>query len=219
MKILLLGDVHNDVEDLKKIIDSVKCDFALQIGDLGIYSNHQEPIYFIAGNHENWDIIEAMNNGTIEFENLRHIKTAEIISLKKNNEIIHVSGLNGNYSPKDYELKKQQLKGDRRSHFTKNDVEKCKKLKGIDVFLSHEAPAGINLMKRGNDVGVEPVKEILDSVKPMFFLFGHHHIFFEKIIGITKVLGLGYINKEYCILDIEKNKIERILLGDHYTKF
>ncbi|MBL7169521.1 MAG: metallophosphoesterase [Candidatus Aenigmarchaeota archaeon] len=217
MKILLLGDVHEDINKVKKIIDSVECDFVLQVGDLGIYSNFSKPMYFIAGNHENWDIIEAMNNGTIEFENLRRIKTAEIIPLKKGNDIIRVSGLNGNYSQKDYGLKKKELEGRRRSHFVKDDVERCKKLRNIDIFLSHEAPAGIGFVKRNKDVGIDHVKEILDNVKPRFFFFGHHHVFFEKIIGTTQVFGLNYARREYYILDTNEDKVRRILMDGDFN--
>jgi len=217
MKILLLGDVHEDIDKIKRIIDSVECDFVLQIGDLGIYSDFFRSMYFIGGNHENWDIIEAMDNGTIGFENLKHIKTAEVIILGKGNEIIRVSGLNGNYSPKDYGSERKELEGRRRSHFVKDDVERCKKLRKIDIFLSHEAPSGIGFVKRNKDVGIGVIKEILDSVRPRFFFFGHHHVFFEKVIATTRVFGLDYASREYYILDTNEDKVKRILMDSDFN--
>jgi len=216
MKILILGDMHGEIEIAKRIVDSTDCDYVLQVGDMTLYGNYSKPVYFITGNHENWDIIEAIDNGKIEFENLKHINTAEVISLKKGKEIIGVSGLNGNYSPKDYELKRQELEGKRRSHFVKDDVERCKKLKNIDIFLSHEPPVGIGFIKRNKDVGIEPIKEILDSIRPRFLFFCHHHIFFEKTVNITRIFGLSYASREYCILDTNRNKVKRIQLGVDY---
>jgi len=212
MEILLLGDVHEDEGSINEIIASAKCDFILQVGDLGIYCDFAKPVYFIAGNHEDWSTIESMDNNEIKFKNLHHINTAEIIQLKNNSEVINISGINGNYSPKRYRMKIS----DRKRHFTENDVAKCKKLQNIDIFLSHEAPAGTGFVKRSKDVGVESVKEILDSIKPRFLVFGHHHVFFEKAHVKTKILGLGYARKEYCILDTSRNKIERIIKGDEW---
>jgi len=208
MKILLLGDVHEAIDKAKKIIDSVECDFVLQTGDLGTYSDFSKPSYFIAGNHENWNILKDMDTGKTKFTNLCHIKNAEIIKLVKDKEIMNVSGINGNYSEKRYELRIKE----RERHFNKQEVDKCKKLRNIDIFLSHEAPASIGFMKKGKDIGVKPVKEILDIIKPKFFIFGHHHIFFEKLVNLTKILGLNYARNEYYILDTNKNEIKRIIV-------
>lgn len=80
MKILLLGDMHRDIEIAKKIVDAADVDYVLQVGDMTVYSTFSKPIYFIAGNHENFGIIKAMDKGRIKFDNLRHIKTSGIIN-------------------------------------------------------------------------------------------------------------------------------------------
>lgn len=208
MKILLLGDVHGYINKTKKIIDSVKCDFVFQTGDLEIYSDFSKPTYFIAGNHENWDLLDAIDKGKIKFKNLYHIKTAEIIKLRKDKEILTLSGINGNYSPKRYEINNKE------HYFTKTDIENCKKLKKIDIFLSHEAPSNIGFVKWNKDVGVDPIKEILDRVKPKFFFFSHHHQFFEKAINTTSVFGLDYARREYYLLDTNENKLKKIFIGE-----
>lgn len=214
MKILLLGDVHGYINKTKEIIDFVKCDFVLQTGDLELYSDFSKPTYFIAGNHENWNLLNAIDKGKINFINLHHIKTAEVVELRKNKEVLTLSGINGNYSSKRYGMKIQN----RERHFDEEGVEKCKKLKNIDIFLSHEAPLGIGFVKENKDVGVKPIKEILDNVKPTFFFFSHHHKFFEKVIKTTKVFGLDYARREYYILDTNKNKLKKIFVGEHVNE-
>ncbi len=169
MKILFLGDLHGDIEIAKKILDSVDVDYVLQVGDMTVYSAFRKPFYFIAGDHENFDIIAAMDNGRVRFDNLKHIKTAELVIL----DGLRISGINGNYSAAYKE---------RERHFTAKDIEECKKLKNIDIFLSHEAPAKVEVIhpKWKKDVRVEPVKDIMNSVKPRYLIFGHHHFYFEK---------------------------------------
>lgn len=197
MKILLLGDVHRYVSKAKNIINSVKCDFVLQTGDLEIYSNLSKPTYFIAGNHENLNLLSAIDKGRISFENLYHIKNAEVITLKKGKEIINVTGINSNYSLK--------IKD-----YNKKDIKKCKKLRNINIFLSHEAPFNIGFIKGHKYIFLKDIKEILDDVKPKFFFFSHNHKFFKKKINTTKIFGLDYVKKEYYILDTYRDEVKRI---------
>jgi predicted phosphodiesterase len=199
MKIIVFGDVHENIEIIDKVIDEQKPDFALCTGDLGLYKSYNVPFYFVSGNHENFDIIKAMDKGIIEFKNLRRIKTAEVIAL----DSIKVSGLNGNYSP-NYKIRER--------HFTKDDVKACKKLKDIDIFISHEAPSEIGVLRMEKDLGIKPVKEILDKIKPKYFFFGHHHCFFRKFYKDTKIIGLGYAKDSFISLLINKGEFEENLI-------
>ncbi len=199
MKVLFLGDLHGDVEIAKRIVDSVDADIVLQVGDMTVYSPFNKPVYFIAGNHEDFDVVKSIDMGSAKFDNLKHIKTAELVVFKD----LRISGINGNYSPAYKEREK---------HFTKDDVERCKKLRGVDIFLSHEAPAGAGVThpRRNKDVGVDPIKEIMDSVKPKILIFGHHHFYFEKRVGVTQIYGLDYARNEHYVLNTGTESIERI---------
>lgn len=189
MKILLLGDLHGDIQIAKKVVDAADAECVLQVGDMTVYSAFSKPVYFIAGNHENFDIIKAIDKGRIKFDNLKHIKTAEVIVLNG----LKISGINGNYSPTYKE---------RERHFTVEDVEECKKLRNVDIFLSHEAPSNVGVIhpKWKKDVGIDPVREIMNSVKPSYLIFGHHHFYFEKKVGDTQIYGLDYARNEHYIL-------------------
>jgi len=199
MKIIVFGDVHENVEIIDRAIDKYKPDFVLCTGDLGIYKSYSIPFYFVSGNHENFEIIKAMDRDIMKFENLRHIKTAEVIEL----DGIKVSGLNGNYSP-NYKRRER--------HFTKKDVRACIKLRDIDIFISHEAPSGIGFVRVGKDLGAKPVKGILDNVKPRYLFFGHHHCFFEKVYNATKIIGLDYAKNSFVSLLIDKEKLKEELI-------
>lgn len=106
-------------------------------------------------------------------------------------------------------MKRHRLKGGRRSHFVKYDVKHCRNLEKTDIFLVHEAPSGIGLVKREKDVGIDVVREIVENIKPKMVFFGHHHEFLEAKIGRTKVYGLGYARDGYFILDTQTSEIQR----------
>ncbi len=68
---------------------------------------------------------------------------------------------------------------DRRRHFVREEVEACKALKDVDVFMSHEAPRPFRV-GRGIDAGKTPINEVLAAMQPRLHLFGHHHRFTER---------------------------------------
>ena len=107
---------------------------------------------------------------------------------------LRVAGLGGTFAPTWYETPAAALphprKGtakatelaDKRRHFVREEVEACKALRDVDVFLTHEAPrpyfAGSGT--RRIDAGKTPINEVLAAMQPRLHLFGHHHRFTEQ---------------------------------------
>lgn len=203
MKILVLGDIHGNLEIAKEIIKDESPDYVLCTGDLETYTDFEAPFFFVYGNHEDFDKIEKMKKEEVQ-QNLNLICPGDVVSF----ENLRIAGLWGNYSRKRYEMERKNLHGDRRRHFVEEDVEKCKNLKNIDIFLSHEAPSGIGVKKDEKDLGAEPVGEILRTLKPKYWFFGHVHMDFRKGLEETEVIGLNYPSKSYIVLSGEKGKIK-----------
>ena len=205
MNILILSDSHGHL-GMRDFIRKADVDFVLHCGDLSLYSEMEKPTYFIKGNHEDYNLLEAMTNGTLEFKNLRYIKNGEIISLSKGKEIIKILGFGGNYSPKFYFADK--LYHDRRRHFTEKDFNNAIKHKHIDILLTHEVPKGLHKIKLGiyeEDLGNEVINKLIEETKPKFAFSGHYHRYNEMYIGDTRCIGLPrYINGN-CILDTDNN--------------
>lgn len=189
MAFCVFADPHGDLRPLRKI--AAKVDYFLCCGDLSFYSSDSfpKPIYSVLGNHEMFEIVEIIKKGILKIRNFNLIETGKVYFV----EGLKIAGLNGNYSP----AYKQKPK-----HFTEDDVEKCKKLKGIDIFLSHEAPTGIVYNRlNGKDMGIEVIKEIIEEVRPKLFFSGHYHYdFLETEIGKTKVLSLPKLRKGWVFL-------------------
>jgi hypothetical protein len=96
--------------------------------------------------------MEADRKGKSPYENLISINTGEVLTFHLEEEKITVSGLNEAYDLLYYDFKRENL--DDSGYFTKSDIEKCLKLREIDIFLVHGCPSGLD-MGREPDVGIQ----------------------------------------------------------------
>ena len=196
---LVLGDAHGEDPDrreaLRAIYDAVDPTVALQVGDLGWY-DLPAPTWFVAGNNEDLDVIEALRAGEsppgVRDANLLAGTAAEVGGLR-------VAGLSGNFAPTQYDLSRDDLTGDRRRHFTHEDVERVAALEDVDVLLTHEAPTG--LLSYGYDPGCEHVTDLLAATDPDLCLVGHHHRHREATIRDVRVVSLAPAWERYYRLD------------------
>jgi len=88
------------------------------------------------------------------------------------------------------------------------EVEACKRLQGIDVFLSHEAARPFPLEQRRGagpprriDAGKTPINEVLASMQPRLHLFGHHHRYTVAERQKVTSIGLEMVTESYLIFD------------------
>ncbi|XGI83494.1 metallophosphoesterase [Halorutilales archaeon Cl-col2-1] len=197
---LVLGDAHaDDPEKRRALLDAYEStddDVALQVGDL-LYYDLPYDTYFIAGNNEEFDVIDILRRGET-VDNLCLVSQRQTVEV----EGLRIAGLSGNYAPTKYASKRDELEGDDRRHFTRGEVEAAKRLEDVDLFLAHEAPHGL-LEKNGYDVGKTPIDEILRSVEPQLCLVGHHHKHAESVFGETRVVSLAPVWESYYRLDPE----------------
>jgi hypothetical protein len=100
------------------------------------------------------------------------------------------------------------INDDKRRHFVHQEVDVCRQLRGIDVFLSHEAPRPF-LLEPGRasggarkiDAGKTPINEILNAMQPRLHLFGHHHRYSVAERQNVPSIGLDMASESYLIFD------------------
>lgn len=211
-----LGDIHGDFDAVRRIQRSYPdVPFWLCVGDVaddeGRYDPFEAPVYWIKGNNENFDVIAA---GALP-ANLFYLPNGE----RRQVGDISVAGLGGTFAPTMYELAADALPhpvkstakatalADRRRHFVRAEVEACKALVRIDVFLSHEAPRPF--VVRGNDAGKTPINEVLAALRPRLHLFGHHHQFSERNLKGVPSVGLDLAARSYLLIDSRTLTYER----------
>jgi Icc-related predicted phosphoesterase len=208
-----LGDIHGDFEAVRQIMRRhPEVPFWLCVGDLadeaGRYEPVEAPLHWIKGNNENFDLIAA---GVFP-EHLHHLANGHPIDLSG----IRVAGLGGTLAPTVYDMSAAELphpvKGtarataaaDKRRHLVREEVEACKALRAVDVFMTHEAPRPYVVGGRGGrgiDAGKTPVNEILAAMRPRLHLFGHHHRFTDQVRQGVRSVGLDLVSKSYLLLD------------------
>ncbi|WP_293032778.1 metallophosphoesterase family protein [Natronococcus sp.] len=202
---LVLGDAHASDPDRRESLLAhyrrLEPEHVLQVGDLECYEL-PVPTWFVAGNNEEFDTIEALRNGETTGTRSVHLLASTAATI----EGVRVAGLSGNYAPTKYDLPRSELSGGRRRHFTHEDVERAASLSDVDVFLTHEAPTG--LLSYGYDPGCEHVDDLLEALSPELCLVGHHHRHREAEIAGTRVVSLAPAWERYYELDPEALALE-----------
>jgi Icc-related predicted phosphoesterase len=192
----------------------------LCVGDLpddqGTYQPVDAPLYFIKGNNENFDAIAGGDLAT----NLHFIENAMRTEIAG----VTVAGLGGTFAPTWYETPAADLphpkKGsaratelaDKRRHFVRDEVEACKAMKDVSVFLTHEAPKPFRPSPggRGPDAGKVQINEVLAAMKPRVHLFGHHHRYTDNEREGVRSIGLDLVSRSFVTLDVSTWDVTRV---------
>ncbi len=206
---LVLGDAHANTPErrqaLEQIYEGVDPDVVLQLGDLFYYDLPVET-YFIAGNNEDFDVIDALRHGRIRSRNVRNVRLLDSRAVDLRG--ITIAGLSGNYAPTQYDKPRSALRGERRRHFVRADVETLKRVEEVDVLLTHEAPHGTTVREEYS-VGCKPIDELLETLDPDLCLVGHHHQHTENEIGGTRVVTVAPAWDSYYDLDPDTLAVTR----------
>ena len=199
-----VGDLHGDFEALDRAM-ARHPDAAFWVcpgdvaGEQGEYPRPRAPLYWIKGNNEDFDFVEAQPPGGGTLPNLHYIPNGARVSAPG----FVLAGLGGTFAPTVYELSASELprgKNDRRRHFVHDEVEACKQMRGIDIFLSHEAARPFPL-PRVRDAGKTPINEVLSAMHPRLHFFGHHHRYFVAERQQLTSIGLETVSDSYLLVD------------------
>ena len=201
--------------------------FWLCVGDIADDHGRYEPlgarVYWIHGNNDNFDAIAA---GDLPAD-LHHIPNGGVARAEARAprgdglpvEGLRVAGLGGTFAPTWYDTRASELpwpvarglqtpgrlrvKDDKRRHFVREEVEACKRLGGVDVFMTHEAAKPFRAFPggRGPDAGKSQINEVLAAMKPRLHLFGHHHRFSDEVREGVRSIGLDLVTRSYLLVD------------------
>jgi Icc-related predicted phosphoesterase len=201
-----VGDLHGDFDALNRVmVRHPEVAFWVCPGDLasedGRYPRPPAPLYWIKGNNEDFDFVAAQPAESGTLPNLHYIPNG----LAVNAHGLTLAGLGGTLAPTWYErpaseLRRISLRDDRRRHFVHEEVDSCKALRGVHVFLSHEAPRPFPL-GRVKDAGKTPINEVLSAMQPRLHLFGHHHVYSVAERQRVPSIGLEKVGHSYLVFD------------------
>lgn len=212
----LLGDVHGEFDIVLSIIkDNSDVKRWFQVGDLGgeLYNYPSFPtnFQFIQGNHENWDYISELK----EIESPLFLPNGSVTPCRYARDTYFVGSLGGNYSPKQFSKKTEDLSGSNRRFFTEEDYESLiinhrslDKMLGVDILLTHEAPSPFE--KGHRDVGNPIISNLIKEINPGIHFFGHHHFFkMSEVNGVVSI-SLDHVKKSFVTYDVIDKRVKKI---------
>jgi Icc-related predicted phosphoesterase len=211
----VVADIHGNFQALDRVLRRhPDVPFWLCVGDVGsvtgAYPVPVAPLYWIKGNNENFDRVEAFRAGTESAANLHYLPNGVLKEIGS----VRVAGVGGTFAPTWYDTAAAALprkgKDDKRRHFVRDEVEACKALGTVDVLLTHEAPkpfwvdlpSSKSPTKRWRrDVGKDVIAELADALRPRLHLFGHHHVQASFDRGGIPTVCVDRVSRGYLIVD------------------
>jgi len=238
MTIGAVADIHGNFDALTNAI-SRHPDVPLWIcvGDLasrtGAYPETSKPLYWIKGNNEDFDRIAEWEAGAQAPRDLRYIRNGTAAKVGP----LKVAALGGTFAPTWFETKPDALphtpKDDKRRHFVRDEADACKRLRAVDIFMTHEAarpfiivdepkpggkppldgargvPSGSRGTRR-HDAGKLVINDVLATMQPRLHLCGHHHRFAETVREGVRSVCIDRINRSYLLIDAETLEYRKI---------
>jgi Icc-related predicted phosphoesterase len=226
MLIGAIADIHGNFDAMRAAMERhPEVPAWLCVGDVashsGVYPEPPAPLYWIKGNNENFDWIAEWETGRAPLpRNLHFIRNGTSVTVGP----LTVAGLGGTFAPTWFDTPAANLphkgKDDKRRHFVREQVEACRRLQGVDILMTHEAPRPFivtdegrpNVKARRLDAGKAAVNDVLAALKPRLHLCGHHHRFVEAEREGVRSVCIDSINRSYLLIDagtLEYRKIEQ----------
>jgi hypothetical protein len=229
MLIGALGDIHGAFDTVQAIMRRhVEVPLWVQVGDVasneGEYFAPIQPLYWIKGNNEDFDVVAEALAGRPPAPTLHYLPNGGPHQVGP----WRVAALGGTFAPSWYRtpavalpaargrrlggglLKLGKSRDDKRRHFVRDEIAVCKSLVGVDVFLTHEAPRPFYPAGRRIDAGKTAINEVLTAMRPRLHLFGHHHEFTDSVRHGIRSIGLDLVTQSYLLIDAESFRCERL---------
>jgi Icc-related predicted phosphoesterase len=209
-----VADIHGNFEALSRAQQRhPEVPLWICVGDLasrtGDYPEPPAPLFWIKGNNENFDRIAEWQAGAPQPHHLHYIPNGTSATVGE----VTVAGVGGTFAPTWYEAPASVLphrpKDDRRRHFVREEVEACKRLTGVDILMTHEAPRPFVIVdepKPGGrpvrrDAGKPVINDLLATLRPRLHLCGHHHRYIETAREGVRSVCIDRINRSYLLID------------------
>jgi predicted phosphodiesterase len=224
----------------------LRFDWVLHVGDFGVWpnpadldkatrkhggagdfphwlkSNRSVPrrTLFIKGNHEHFVWLDAQPRQEV-LPGLFYLRNGHTFDLEdKLGHVIRVGGIGGCYGPSDFNRESLRLQGYAKRHYTQDEVEKLSHKPGIDIVLTHDAPAGVRFERHRQGAGFVSSAAGLDQVllrtRPRLCFFGHHHTRIDAEVAGVRCIGLNKVAMpgNLVAIDIEPGRQDWSILGE-----
>ena len=204
MKVLVLGDLHNEFKELNKLISKKRPDIVICCGDFGYWPKWSgalklsdikpqgAKIYWIDGNHDDHWSIRDREKDELE-KDIIYMPRGSTMKLDDGRNILFMGGA---YSI-DKHLRTEGWDWFREETISYADMENLPD-EEVDIFITHTCPEELvlDLLSKYPEKGLEPSNRALTELrkiyKPDLWIFGHWHHYREGTLFGTKWYALSY---------------------------
>lgn len=254
MRILLLGDTHGSRSAISfafELASTHSCDRLFQLGDFGFWPKSEDgntflefcdkqasgsglPLYFLAGNHEDWNDLDYVFATYRTDEDGFHKYGAMRIAPRANAWVwdgINFANMSGAFSI-DRKFRTLNLDWFEQEMPREEDLNVLqeimweKSIGHVDVMLAHDAPVNLYENLGHPDqvfdhplafVAQDIANKAVMSVEPSVYVHGHWHMGHRYWHDTTYCIGLnqmtqsqGVPNNSLAILDTEKRTLSSL---------
>ena len=226
MRIAVVGDIHGQWIAFRDAVlalhAQVPLDLVIQVGDAQPIRNEEDLAYmpvpehhrspgdyalldepwpvqtlFIAGNHEPFNVLEAMPEGGVLRPGLEYLGRAGWRTIGG----LRIAWLSGVLSPRAIDRPRlpwpfppEQAR--EASYYRRADLAKVAASGKVDILLLHEWPSTMEKARSAEwprhweKVGSEPLGELVDNLRPTYVFCGHMHHAAKVQAGPTTIVAL-----------------------------
>jgi predicted phosphodiesterase len=176
-RIAVVGDIHGKIDLMLESVLKSEVDAIIQVSDFGTFVSEERmdkatkrheglgdlvdyfhgrkhfpvPVHFVKGNHEDFDVIEAIKAGRVN--NLHYMENGKAYEIAG----MRFGAIGGNYSKARFSHDRRRIFGARRRHLNHQDIEDLQKCGEIDAIIAHDCPTGAGFKRKfdGEECGSE----------------------------------------------------------------
>ena len=193
MKILYVGDVHGQFEELYKLLKTIDADIVCCVGDFGYWPNmrnytigvlksYDNPIYWCDGNHEDFESLNKIWTDRVPtpiLDNVFYMPRGSHITVEGKN-ILFMGGAESHDKMRrtpGYDWFPEEI-------ISRADIDALPNIE-VDTVVSHTIPTYFKVgalasLDRGNDPSRPALNLVFKKYKPRKWYAGHWH---EYTIG------------------------------------
>lgn len=153
---------------------------------------------------------------------LTYLRNGSTVDIRdRDGRTIRVGGIGGCYGPSDFRRRSERLQGYTKRHYTADEVERLSNAGGVDIVLTHDAPAGVRFERHRQGTGyvseAAGLDVLLARLRPRVCFFGHHHTRVDAVVSGVRCIGLNkvFMPGNLGAIDMEPGEGEFSILGEY----
>ncbi len=169
------------------------------------------PLVGIPGNHEDFHLVERLEDGRLELPGLHLLAAGSCQELSLGERTVRVMGL-GRIAPFDFSSKKAR----KAKYFDEAAIElTAERGEALrpDILLLHDPPL-LQVEGQRRSFGCGLLNGLIERLQPSLVLAGHMHFEYRSLVAGVPVVGLGYgARGRYAVIDGDLQLTFRDLQG------